>query len=102
MEILNHFVRNDKDIFVFRLQQSAIFFKNIRENPLKYDVINCTTYFIMLHQFLIETSLNKKTLLKNRQDTNKPTRNLIAGSKKITAKLKDQVNKILIFIEQGW
>lgn len=56
----------------------------------------------MLHQFPIETSLNKKTLLKNRQDTNKPTRNLIAGSKKITAKLKDQLNKILIFIEQGW
>ena len=60
MEILNQFVRNDKDLFVFRLQQSAIFFKNIRENPLKYDVIHCTTYFIMLHQSPIETSLNKK------------------------------------------
>ena len=102
MEILNQFVRNDKDLFVFRLQQSAIFFKNIRENPLKYDVIHCTTYFIMLHQSPIETSLNKKDFAQNRHDTNKPTRNLIAGSQKIKAKLKDQVNKILIFIEQGW
>ena len=55
----------------------------------------------MLHQSPIETSLNKKDFAQNRHDTNKPTRNLIAGSQKIKAKLKDQVNKILIFIEQG-
>lgn len=56
----------------------------------------------MLHEFPIETSLNKKDFAQKQTWYQQTYQKFDSRLSKITAKLKDQVSKILIFIEQGW